>query len=1090
MFCIAKGLEDLGTAKFLDADNQEATIEFFDSPAIEGRITRTVARASVIRRPLGPNTRVYFHDPEQNRWQVGRVLDDGDDSSLIRFANKMDRVVSHDYLFVRWRKPITDPTLFLSDGITETPQYADARSGFLSSYIAQRAAAGGISALLSSTIELETHQIRVIQRVLNDSSQRHLLADEVDLGKTIEAGVIVRQAVLDDPKAHRIVVVAPTSLTHQWRTELAKRFGLDDLIEDSVLIHSLQDTEAIETSLAGATMLVVDEAHHLTALNDDVAMRTYATVSRHAASIDRVLLLSATPALRNEVGFLRMLHLLDPAVYRLEDEAAFKDKIAHRQSLAEAVAFLNPQNVLSLEPVLDDLAQKLPTDSQLQALIAGLRARLMDLPDAEDPGLEHSILKLRAHLSETYRLHRRILRNRRKSLRFITPERCGSDFSIVRGWDALRIESMLEDWRLHALALCARNTEAASELISVYLGMVSAFVEDPRKLAPLCDERMQRLASASGLNSFRDELSLLEEIRNGVDDGNWLRSRLDSLTEVVRKLVSSSKKAVVFCAEESTADAVSSHLQSSRVGKAVRHSNAAEEDSWRNFQSGAKVDIIVCGPAAEEGLNLQGGEKAVVHFDLPLAPNRIEQRIGRVDRYGSGSSIRSTALLDEGSQLQLGWYTLLERGLCVFSRSIASLQYLLEDEWQRLGRVLFRDGSECFDNLLAEYSGPNGKVTRELELLDQQDALDELTPLADPRSEALEDADSNWKPINETVTHWAVETLLFDKVLERDTANIRAPDPPYRFRYQKPGSGGPATLIPLAGFLYDFIGALDVEAPGASANQPLSHKYSAHRKTAVARGARVLRYGDAFVEALKSYSDTDDRGRSFGIWRRHDGGPETGFALYFRFDFLVEARLEETEPCLAQAGLLHSAAARAAIRRRGDGLFAPTTIRIWLTEDGEAVDPHVIETYLALPYSKDPGVASYADTNLSSERLRGLKQSLPEIFATWSERCDRMRDFAQTVVLENEGLLAREAKALRHSDQESALRAAQLEARIHSLQGVEADKERASLKLEQDLHKALRAGIARPLVKLDVVGFVMLSRHSYTRFSAEDEGLA
>src|SRR5207244_1150695 len=176
----------------------------------------------------------------------------------------------------------------------------------------QRAASGGISALISSVIELEAHQIRVVRRVLNDLSQRHLLADEVGLGKTIEAGVIIRQAVLDDPKAHRIVVIAPASLTHQWRTELAARFGLGDFIDDSVLVLSLEETEELETSLAAATMLVVDEAHHLASVSDASAMHAYAIVARHSRSIDRLLLLSATPALRNETGFLRMLHLLDP----------------------------------------------------------------------------------------------------------------------------------------------------------------------------------------------------------------------------------------------------------------------------------------------------------------------------------------------------------------------------------------------------------------------------------------------------------------------------------------------------------------------------------------------------------------------------------------------------------------------------------------------------------------------------------------------------------------------------------------------------------------------------------------------------------
>lgn len=1090
MFCIVKGLEELGTAKLLDADSRTASIEFFDSPGNEGRIVRTVARADVIRRPLGANTRVYYYEPLESCWQVGRVLDDGDDSSLIRFAHKSDREVPHNDLFVRWRRPISDPIAFLSHGVTETPQYADARSSFLNSYIAQRAAAGGISALLSSTIELESHQVRVVRRVLNDASQRHLLADEVGLGKTIEAGVIIRQAVLDDPKAHRVVLVVPASLIDQWRAELAERFGLRDLIDDSVLIHPLQDHDGIQQSLAGATMLVVDEAHHLSALGDESAMRTYAMVSRHATSIDRVLLLSATPALRNEAGFLRMLHLLDPLVYRLEDLAAFKHRIVHRQSLAEAVAFLDPQNALSLEPVLDDLALKLPTDTQLQALIATLRAQLLTFPDSDDPVLGHAILQLRAHLSETYRLHRRILRNRRKRLRFITPERSGSDAIMVRGWRALPLESLLEDWRLHALAYSLGESAAAKELETFYFAAVSALVENPQDLHTLCDTRLQRLATAA-MDSFPEEISLLRQIRDAVADNDWLRTRLHQLTEVVRKLAANSRKIVAFCAEETIADVVASHLERSRVAAVVRHRVGSDDaTSWRVFQTNAQVKVLVCGPSAEEGLNLQGSERAVVHFDLPLAPNRIEQRMGRVDRYGSGSSIRSTVLLDEGSQLQLGWYRLLDRGLGVFGRSIASLQYLVEDEVRALPHTLFHEGSECFDRLVAEYAGPDGKVTRELQLLDQQDALDELAPTSDADSEALEETDSDWHPINESVIHWAVDTLLFGKIPQPDAGGLRAPDPPYRFRYQKPRSSGPATLIPLAGFLIDFIGALDVEAPESSASQPLSYKYSAHRKTAVARNARVLRYGDVFIEALKSFSDIDDRGRSFGIWRQHAAGPETDFALYFRFDFLVETQLDSAERCLERSGLLQSAAARAAIKRRGDGLFAPTTVRIWIDEDGESADPRVVATSLSLPYRKDPTTAEYIDTNLNTSRFQRLKQKAPEVFDHWAARCTRIRARAESFVVSDQALLARQAQALKGARQGSALREAQLVARIHSLPETEALKEQAHLQMEMELDEALRAGITQPSVSLDVVGFVMLSRQPYTLFTGEEEEVA
>ena len=122
MFCVVKGLETLGTAKLLESNANECVVEFFDSPGISGRSIHTVARTRVMPRDLSFNTRVYHHDPGTSGWMVGRVLNDSDETTLVRFPNKVDKVLSHDTLFVRWRKPILDPTTFLSHRITETPQ--------------------------------------------------------------------------------------------------------------------------------------------------------------------------------------------------------------------------------------------------------------------------------------------------------------------------------------------------------------------------------------------------------------------------------------------------------------------------------------------------------------------------------------------------------------------------------------------------------------------------------------------------------------------------------------------------------------------------------------------------------------------------------------------------------------------------------------------------------------------------------------------------------------------------------------------------------------------------------------------------------
>src|SRR5262249_37751359 len=135
---------------------------------------------------------------------------------------------------------------------------------------------------------------------------------------------------------------------------------------------------------------------------------------------------SATPVLRNERGFLEMLHLLDPAVYSLDGIDSFQRKIEHRQAIAEAVAALVPENLLQLDRFLDALERQFSDDAELVQRIAALRAILDGLPSQDDKAFRQALSDVRGHLSEISRLDRRILRNRRASVTGLTPERDGA----------------------------------------------------------------------------------------------------------------------------------------------------------------------------------------------------------------------------------------------------------------------------------------------------------------------------------------------------------------------------------------------------------------------------------------------------------------------------------------------------------------------------------------------------------------------------------------------------------------------------------------------------------------------------------------
>ena len=289
-----------GTGKIIEVGDAEASVSWFDSPITEPRV-EYIPREHLEPLVLKPQTRVYWLDRSADAWRVGRILDADTAMAQVRFANGDDRILPTEALQVRWDRPVADPCAFLAERITESPAFAEARSRFARTMIRQRGACGGMSGLISSVIALEPHQVEVVRRVLRDPVQRYLLADEVGLGKTIEAGVLIRQYVLDDPGGHRILILAPPALVVQWQRELRARFLLGYALEDSIQVLSIDaGPEQLLEQVRWAGMLVIDEAHHL---SDNPVL--YRTLREAITTTPRLLLLSATPVLHNERGFRR-----------------------------------------------------------------------------------------------------------------------------------------------------------------------------------------------------------------------------------------------------------------------------------------------------------------------------------------------------------------------------------------------------------------------------------------------------------------------------------------------------------------------------------------------------------------------------------------------------------------------------------------------------------------------------------------------------------------------------------------------------------------------------------------------------------------
>jgi ATP-dependent helicase HepA len=340
---------------------------YFDRPGDGGTITRTVPGRCLKRAVLSAQTRVHFRDGS-GHWQHGRVLFHDIDTQLVetRLPRGVDILLREADVHVRWRRRLSDATHLLADAWVESRRFFDARSAFVAAYLARTSAYQGLTALSSSAIEMHPHQLEAMRRVLTDVSPRYLLADEVGLGKTIEAALLIRQHLADAPDT-RVLAIVPRPLVQQWEDELAAKFRIQRQFPDRCTITSV-DAFAQRRPDPSVTMAVVDEAHRLTASGASGAI--YEQLRRLAHDVDVLILLSATPLLQEPASLLRLLHLLAPEAHPLDDVAAFERALAARDEIGAYVANLTTDvKPVFLRSALTGLADTLSEDAQLVSLL-------------------------------------------------------------------------------------------------------------------------------------------------------------------------------------------------------------------------------------------------------------------------------------------------------------------------------------------------------------------------------------------------------------------------------------------------------------------------------------------------------------------------------------------------------------------------------------------------------------------------------------------------------------------------------------------------------------------------------------------------
>lgn len=508
-----------------------------------------------------------------------------------------------------------------------------------------RSSAGPFRSFARLAIEPRPYQLVPLLMALRLDPVRLLIADDVGIGKTVEAALVARE-LLDRGEVHRMAVLCPPQLAEQWQRELRDKFNINaELVLPGTatrlerglalgqslfdqyphVIVSLDfiksDRRRDEFLRTCPELVIVDEAHTCA---QQAAMQGGRTSSRHqrhhlisglAADPDRhLILVTATPHSGNEEAFRSLLRLLNPDFGALPVDLAGAANEANRRRLASH--FVQRRRA--------DIRHFLQSDTPF--------------PEREEKDQTYQ-------LTPKYRqLFDRVLEYARE----VVSEADGSHHQRVQWWSVLALLRALASspaaasatLRTRAITL---DTETNEEADAIGRRTVFDLTDDESSeaidLPAGSDAEAEEDDRARHRRRLR-EMARLAEALQGDED-----SKLDGVTKLAASLLKDGYQPIVFCRFVQTAEYVAKALRESRLipkGTEVVAVTGQLAPAEREERVGKMADfprrVLVATDCLSEGINLQRDFNAVIHYDLSWNPTRHEQREGRVDRFGQPSS--------------------------------------------------------------------------------------------------------------------------------------------------------------------------------------------------------------------------------------------------------------------------------------------------------------------------------------------------------------------------------------------------------------------------------------------------------------------
>ena len=530
--------------------------------------------------------------------------------------------------------PAVEPVRSATFPLPSKADLGDFTSGRLlrdAARLSTRAAAGPFRSFVRIAVEPRPYQLVPLMMALKLDPVRLLIADDVGIGKTIEAATIARE-LLDRGEIRRLAVLCPPHLAEQWQAEFAQKFHIEAQLVLSSTIQRLErdlpvgvsvfdrhnftivSTDFIKSSrraedfiLKCPEFVIVDEAHGCTLaggagkgrqLRHDLLTRISGDASRH------LVLVTATPHSGNEEAFRSLLGLLDRDFLDLPHDLEKKEREGIRRKLA-------------------------------RHLVQRRRADIRHYLDADTSFPERLDKESTYTLGDDYRV---LFEDILDFARDYVSGDDGERHQRVRYWSAL------------ALLRCVSSSPAAAAATLRSRAAVDEAeepdVEEVGRRTVLDQDAVDEIATLDfnpgSDTEDSDEATrrrLLEFARRAEALSSEQDHKLQGAIKEIKALVKDGFQPVVFCRFIDTAEYLAKHLRDAMPKARIESVTGLLPSEEREArirtlsQDGGQI-VLVCTDCLSEGINLQHHFNAVVHYDLAWNPTRHEQREGRVDRFG------------------------------------------------------------------------------------------------------------------------------------------------------------------------------------------------------------------------------------------------------------------------------------------------------------------------------------------------------------------------------------------------------------------------------------------------------------------------